>query len=180
MPVLAFSTDRSVAGDGIYLLGFLPENDTTRVVTYAIAQGHHKFAALVPSTAYGDVTLDALKGAVTDGKAELGEVDRFAGTVDTVLAPAATLAKTDADAVFLPLGGPVLRAAAPTLGTGGLNRDKVKLLGTGQWSDPGQRGRADAERCVVRGAGSQERDEFRRQVPRRVRRQSAAAGGALL
>jgi ABC-type branched-subunit amino acid transport system substrate-binding protein len=135
VPVLAFSTDRSVAGDGIYLLGFLPGNDTTRVVSYAIAQGHHKFAALVPSTAYGDVTLDALKGAI-DGTAELDNVERFAGTVDTVLAPAATLAKTDADAVFLPLSGPVLRAAAPTLGTGGLNRDKVKLLGTGQWSDP--------------------------------------------
>jgi len=136
VPVLAFSTDRNVAGDGIYLLGFLPEYDTTRVATYALAQGRHTFAALVPSTAYGDVTLDALKGAVTAGKGEMGEVQRFAGTVDTVLAPATTMAKTDADALFVPLGGPVLRAAAPTLGTAGLNRDKVKLLGTGIWNDP--------------------------------------------
>ncbi len=59
VPVLSFSTDRSVAGDGIYLLGFLPEAETNRVVSYAIAHGHHKIAALVPSTAYGDVTLDA-------------------------------------------------------------------------------------------------------------------------
>src|SRR5262249_49253496 len=67
---------------------------------------------------------------------EVGEVQRFAGTVDTVLAPAMTLGKTDADAVFIPLGGAVLRAAAPSLGTAGLNRDKVKLLGTGIWNDP--------------------------------------------
>src|SRR5262249_8354270 len=101
VPVLAFSTDRSVAGGGIYLLGFPPEYDTTRVVTYALGQGKHKFAALVPSTAYGDVTLAALKSAVPADKGEVGEVQRFAGTVDTVLAPATTLGKTDADALFL-------------------------------------------------------------------------------
>jgi branched-chain amino acid transport system substrate-binding protein len=136
VPVLAFSTDRSVAGDGVYLMGFLPQADTDRVVRYALAQGHHKIAALIPSTAYGDVTLDALKTAIKDGKGELGTVEHFPGTVDGVLGPAGKLAKTDADALFLPQGGVTLRAAAPTLGTGGLDRDKVKLLGTGQWNEP--------------------------------------------
>lgn len=134
--VLAFSTDRSVAGDGVYLMGFLPQNDTSRVVSYALAQGHHKFAGLVPNTPYGDVTLDVLKATVTDAKAELGEVQRFFATVDAVLAPAAVIAKTDADAVFIPQGGAILHAAAPTLGAGGLDPAKVKLLGTGQWNDP--------------------------------------------
>ncbi|MEJ1967930.1 MAG: penicillin-binding protein activator [Rhizomicrobium sp.] len=136
VPVLAFSTDRSVAGDGIYLMGFLPENDTSRVASYAIAQGHHKIAALIPETAYGDVSLHALKDALTDGKGELGQVVHFSATVDGVLAPAAKIAKTEADALFIPQGGAILRAAAPALGTAGLDRDKVKLLGTGQWSDP--------------------------------------------
>jgi branched-chain amino acid transport system substrate-binding protein len=136
VPVLAFSTDSSVAGDGIYLMGFLPQNDTNRVVTFALAQGHHKIAALVPNTPYGDVTLDSLKTDLSDGKAELGDVQRFAATVDGVLAPATKIAKTDADAVFIPQGGAILRAAAPTLGTGGLDPAKVKLLGTGQWNDP--------------------------------------------
>jgi ABC-type branched-subunit amino acid transport system substrate-binding protein len=133
--VLSFSTDRSVAGDGVYLLGFLPQNDTSRVVNYALAQGHHKFAALVPNTSFGEVTLDAFKGAVTDGKGEVGPVEHFYATVDGVLAPATTIAKTDADAVFIPLGGTVLRAAAPVLSTGGLDPSKVKLLGTGQWNE---------------------------------------------
>jgi len=134
--VLAFSTERSVAGDGVYLMGFLPQNDTNRVVSFALAQGHHKFAGLVPSTPFGDVTFDALKATVTDGKGELGDVERFAGTVDTVLAPAAIVAKSDADAVFIPQAGPTLHAAAPMLGTSGLDPAKVKILGTGQWNDP--------------------------------------------
>lgn len=134
--VLSFSTDRSVAGDGIYLMGFLPQNDTNRVVAYALAQGRHKFAALVPSTAFGDVTLEALRSTVTDGKGEVGDIQRFSATVDGVLVPAQTIAKTDADAVFIPQAGAILHAAAPTLGSSGLDPAKVKILGTGQWNDP--------------------------------------------
>ncbi|MGH6996287.1 MAG: penicillin-binding protein activator, partial [Stellaceae bacterium] len=135
VPVLAFSTERSVAGDGVYLMGFLPQNDTNRVVGYALTQGKHKFAALVPSTAYGDLTLDAFKKAVTDGKGEVGEIERFEGTIDGVPGPAGVIAKTDADAVFIPQGGAILRAATPALSAGGFVPGKTKLLGTGQWNE---------------------------------------------
>ncbi|MBL6938968.1 MAG: penicillin-binding protein activator [Alphaproteobacteria bacterium] len=136
VPVLSFSTDRSVAGDGIYLLGFLPEAETDRVVSYAIAHGHHKIAALVPSTAYGDVTLGALRDTVKADNGEVGDVVRFPATVDGIIAPATQAAHPgDADALFLPQGGAILRAGAPALGTAGLNKDKVKLLGTGQWNE---------------------------------------------
>jgi len=135
VPVLAFSTDRTVAGDGIYLMGFLPEADTDRVVAYALGQGKHSFAALVPRTAFGDVTLDTFKKSVTDGKGEVGEVVRFEGTIDGVIEPAGRIAKTDADALFMPQGGAMLRAAAPALTAGGFLPGKVKLLGTGQWSE---------------------------------------------
>ena len=33
-------------------------------------------------------------------------------------------------------GGPILRAIAPSLGFAGLDKNKVKLLGTGLWDDP--------------------------------------------
>jgi branched-chain amino acid transport system substrate-binding protein len=135
VPVLAFSTDRTVAGDGVYLLGVLPESDTARVASYALGRGLHKFAALMPTTPFGDVTLDALKTTVTGGKGELGAAERFDGTVDGVLAPAQRIAKADADALFIPQGGTTLRAAAPTLSASGLDPEKIKLLGTGQWND---------------------------------------------
>ncbi len=135
VPVLAFSTDRTVAGDGVYLMGFLPESDTTRVVDYAVGQGKHSFAALAPTTAFGDVALDAFKGAVTAGKGEVGTVIRFEGTIEGVVEPAGRAAKTDADALFLPQGGAVLHAATPALTAGGFVPGKVKLLGTGQWNE---------------------------------------------
>src|SRR5476651_1490866 len=64
VPVLAFSTEKNVAGNGAYLLSFLPQIEVRRVVSYAAGQGHHVFAAMVPQTDYGNLVGDAFTGAV--------------------------------------------------------------------------------------------------------------------
>ena len=135
VPVLAFSTDRSVAGDGIFLLGFLPENDVRRVISYAASQGHRKFVALSTNTAYGDVTIDAFNAAVAENGGRVIDVERFSNSADAALKPAEDVAKSGADAVFIPLGGQILRAISPTLGASGLDPKKVKLLGTSIWDE---------------------------------------------
>jgi len=134
--VLAFSTDRSVAGDGIFLMSFLPENDVKRVVSYAIAQGRHRFAALSANTPYGDVTVATFTAAVAAGDGRVIDLERFAYSADAALKPAQDVAQAGADAVFIPLGGQILRAIAPTLGASGLDPKKVKLLGTSLWDEP--------------------------------------------
>lgn len=72
VPVVAFSSDRSVAGAGVYILGFQPIADVRRVVGYARARGRARFAALAPDNDYGRTvvaalreTADASGGAVT-------------------------------------------------------------------------------------------------------------------
>ncbi len=62
--MIAFSTDSSVAGRGVYLLSFLPESDVNRIVDYAAGIGKRSFAALVPDNAYGNVVEAAFKQAV--------------------------------------------------------------------------------------------------------------------
>jgi ABC-type branched-subunit amino acid transport system substrate-binding protein len=52
------------------------------------------------------------------------------------MTPSAAVAKTSADALMIGQGGAILRAIAPSLSFSGLDRDKVKLLGTGLWDDP--------------------------------------------
>src|SRR5262245_36995264 len=42
--VIAFSTDSSVAGRGVYLLSFLPESDVVRIVDYSAGIGKRSFA----------------------------------------------------------------------------------------------------------------------------------------
>jgi ABC-type branched-subunit amino acid transport system substrate-binding protein len=136
VPVIAFSTDRSVAGDGVYLLSFQPENEVHRVVGYALGQGHKNFAALVPSTSYGQVTEQAFREAVKQGGGTVAAVEHFSPGIGAVMNQTGAIAKTGADAVFIPQGGALLRAIAPSLGFNGLDTAKVKLLGTGLWDDP--------------------------------------------
>jgi ABC-type branched-subunit amino acid transport system substrate-binding protein len=136
VPVLAFSTEKDVAGKGVYLISFLPQNEVKRVVGYAASQGHKAFAAMVPQNDYGDVVAQAFGDAVKSGGGTSVDVEHFTPNATEVVTPSATVAKSNADAVMIAQGGPVLRAIAPSLGFAGLNKDKVKLLGTGLWDDP--------------------------------------------
>jgi ABC-type branched-subunit amino acid transport system substrate-binding protein len=135
VPVIAFSTDRTVAGQGIYLLSFQPQNEVQRVVAYAVEQGHKNFAALIPSTSYGQVSERAFREAVTAGGGTVSGVEHFAPSSGAVTDQAGAIAKTGADAVFIAQGGALLRAIAPTLSLSGVDPAKVKLFGTGLWDD---------------------------------------------
>jgi branched-chain amino acid transport system substrate-binding protein len=136
VPVLAFSTDRSVAGDGVYLLSFQPQTEVNRVVSYAISQGHKNFAALVPSTSYGQVAEQAFRKEVKEGGGAVVAVEHFSPGSGAVMNQTSAIAKAGADAVFIPQGGTLLRAIAPTLAFNGADPAKIKLLGTGLWDDP--------------------------------------------
>ena len=63
IPMLAFSSDRRVGGDGVYALGFLPEEQVDRIVSFAVSRGIKNFAALAPDNFYGATILDALRAA---------------------------------------------------------------------------------------------------------------------
>ena len=64
MPVIAFSTDASVATRGVYLLSFLPESDVDRIIDYAMANGKRSFAAMLSEGAYGNVVEAEFKQVV--------------------------------------------------------------------------------------------------------------------
>ena len=64
MPVLSFSNDRSVAGNGVFLMGYAPGQSVGRVVDYAHGQGISSFAGLVPNGTYGERASTAFLRAV--------------------------------------------------------------------------------------------------------------------
>ncbi len=63
VPVLGFSSDRTVAGAGTYTMGFLPSAEVHRIIAYAHSKGHQRFAALVPDNSYGSAIVSALESA---------------------------------------------------------------------------------------------------------------------
>lgn len=72
--VIGFTTDRSVAGNGVYTMGFLPGDEVARVTRYAISKGILRFAALAPDNQYGRTVIDVYRQVVAEEGAELIQV----------------------------------------------------------------------------------------------------------
>jgi branched-chain amino acid transport system substrate-binding protein len=94
--MIAFSSDRAVAGDGVYTMGFLPEDEVERVVAYALGRGLRRFAALAPDTAYGRAVTAALRDAAEAGGGVIGQIQFYAPDVRDFKATIKNLANYDA------------------------------------------------------------------------------------
>jgi ABC-type branched-subunit amino acid transport system substrate-binding protein len=133
--VIAFSTDSSVAGRGVYLLSFLPESDVNRIVDYSAGVGKRSFAALLPDNAYGTVVEGAFKTAIIRKGGRIVAFEKYAADRAT---PARTVAQAlgGADALLLADDGDAVVATADALTAAGANLRNIQLLGTGLWDNP--------------------------------------------
>jgi branched-chain amino acid transport system substrate-binding protein len=125
VPVIAFSTDRTVAGDGVFLLSFLPEQEVSRVVSYAASKGRGKFVALVPETPYGKRVEEAFRTTVAQSGREVVAVQTYQPNAQSLEPAVKAVAKMGFDTIFLPI-----------LTIKGVDSRKVKFIGTGLWDDP--------------------------------------------
>jgi ABC-type branched-subunit amino acid transport system substrate-binding protein len=63
-PVIAYSSDATVAGDGVFLMSFIPAEQARRMARHGIEQGKTTFGALLPDNAYGNEMLQAFAAEV--------------------------------------------------------------------------------------------------------------------
>lgn len=145
LPVIAFSNDPRVAGNGVYLMSFLAKPEVERIVSFAASKGKRRFASLVPADAYGDTVDPAFRAAVARAGGTLVHADRYPVTANAMIEPVkrvaeairqAELAGAPVDALFLPGGQDTLPQLVPLLAYNGIDPQKVKLLGTGAWDYP--------------------------------------------
>lgn len=136
VPIIAFSTDESVATRGIYLLGFLPSQDASRIVSFAASQGRRSFAGLLPDNAYGTVIEGPFRTAVASAGARLVMVERYGPDSMGDKVAAIAKIKDQIDAIFLPDAAGNAERMATSLQSAGVDLSKVKLLGSIQWDDP--------------------------------------------
>jgi ABC-type branched-subunit amino acid transport system substrate-binding protein len=133
--VIAFSTDSSVAGRGVYLLSFLPESDVNRIVEYAAGTGKKSFAALLPDNAYGNVVEAAFKQAVGRKGGRIVAFEKY-GADRATAARTVAQALGQADALFIADDGDSVVTVADALTAAGANLKNIQLLGTGLWDNP--------------------------------------------
>ena len=137
VPVVAFSSNAAVAGPGVYLLSFLPSDDVNRIVSYSASQGRKSFAALLPANAYGAVAEAAFRSAVALVGGRIVSIQSYQANEADMRAKAAAIASVarEIDVLLLPDAGDVVPSLAAHLAQDGVTRDKVRLLGSGQWDD---------------------------------------------
>jgi ABC-type branched-subunit amino acid transport system substrate-binding protein len=139
-PVIAFSTDATVASRGVYLLSFLAQEEVDRIIAYASAQGRRSFAALIPENTYGNVVEAQFREAAARRGARVVAMERYAaGQAQAAvqrIAPLIVGPSAQADAIFLPDNAEGLPGVAQALAEARFDPQKVKPLGTGVWNDP--------------------------------------------
>jgi ABC-type branched-subunit amino acid transport system substrate-binding protein len=145
VPVVAFSNDRQVAGQGVYLMSFLAEPEIERVVSYSLAQGKRRFAALIPDDAYGRAVEPIFRSAVERGGGSISGMEFYPVEANGMVEPAkrimAAIKSADeqqqpVDALFVPGGPEQLPQLGPLIAYSGIDKARVKLIGTGTWEFP--------------------------------------------
>jgi branched-chain amino acid transport system substrate-binding protein len=137
IPVIAFSTDASVASRGVYLLSFLPESDVKRIVEYAVSKGKRSFAALLPDNAYGAVVEAAFQQEVARRGGRVVALEKYPLDPGKMAEPIRRVAQAAGrvDSIFIPDGADAVPQVVAQLAAAGVNPKRVQLLGTGLWAD---------------------------------------------
>lgn len=147
VPMIAFSTDWTLANRKTYLIGFLPFDQVERVTSYAVSQGLNRHGVLSPSNTYGDGVVSAYRAIAPKIGVQNSRIERF-NPKGTDLAPKmevfsdynARRASNNAygapfDAVLLPVGGAQARQVGSFLNHYDLTPRDVRRLGTGLMDD---------------------------------------------
>lgn len=139
-PLIAFSTDRQVAGPNVHLLSFMAAAEVQRVAAFAATKGKKRIAALVPDDAYGRILEASLRETAAIARAEVVALERYTEAPNAMLAAVKRLSDgvrgieehgDPVDALFLAGGEETLVTMAPQLKQARFDPQKIKVIGTG-------------------------------------------------
>jgi branched-chain amino acid transport system substrate-binding protein len=138
--VVSFSTDKSVAQPGAFVMGILPGVQVQRVVAYASRQGLQRIAALLPQSPYGQTVREALQAAASSSRAQVVRVDFYdPRSIDA----SAAIGQTGqfisgggaVDALLVPETSERLHGITNQFASFGIDPTRVRLLGSTLWDD---------------------------------------------
>ncbi|MEZ5854038.1 MAG: penicillin-binding protein activator [Hyphomicrobiaceae bacterium] len=144
-PIIAFSNDPAVAGNGVHLLSFFSETEATRIAEHALSRGHRRYAALLPANALGKAVGSAFQHAIAAGGGEIavsevdpgdmsGMADPYRRVMDAIAGSSAGGAPIDA--LFLPADSDSVPRLVSLLRNQGFSSSKVRILATSGWDQP--------------------------------------------
>jgi branched-chain amino acid transport system substrate-binding protein len=131
-PVIAFSTDTSVASHGVYLLSFLIEGYVDRIIEYANSKGKKSFAVMAPQSDYGNIAVAEFQQAAARVGVRVVTIVRYAPGQAAGAAKEIAGVGNQIDALFIPDQADGMEGVNTALIASGV---KTQILGTGIWND---------------------------------------------
>jgi ABC-type branched-subunit amino acid transport system substrate-binding protein len=133
VPVISFSNDASIAGEGVYAMGYNPGQSIERVVGFAREKGLSRFGALVPRGVYGERAGNAMLRAVEQAGGTVVSMQTFDRSPASITAAVKKLqASSSYDALLIADSGRVAIQVAPIVRKNG--GAAARLLGTELWN----------------------------------------------
>jgi len=132
-PMIAFSTDVTVAAPGVYLLSFLIQGYVDRILQYAVSSGKKSFAIMAPQNDYGNVASERFEDQAGSLNAQVVVTARYAPGQMAAAAQQVGAVQGQINALFIPEQADAMPAVASALAAASV---KTQFLGTGVWNDP--------------------------------------------
>jgi ABC-type sugar transport system substrate-binding protein len=167
-PVIAFSTDTSTAGQGLFLLSFLIENYVDRIVDFAASKGKKSIAALIPENDYGRVAETEFQQAAARNNIRVMSIEHYEPRTMAEAVQKIAALHDQIDSLFIPEQADAMQALSQALTSAGINGKQVQILGTGLWNDARVAQASGVARGVVRGAREWRLQRLRGALPRQI------------
>ncbi len=136
VPLISFSNDVSIAGNGTYVLGFIPSQSIDRIVGFARSKGLTSFAGLVPNGTFGQRTSQAMIKAVESSGGRIVGLQAFDRSAGSIAAAVTKLsASSSYDALLIADSGRIALQIIPLARKHG--GATAKILGTDLWNVEG-------------------------------------------
>lgn len=147
IPVVSFSNNVELTKQDLFVFGFMPQQQVTRVLEYSLRKGIRDFYVIAPEGAFADATLQTFDLLKQRGDFSLHVTSNYNPQTNQGMVEAARKVanhildekKRDSTpkqrGLLIPEGGTKLLELSKLLAGFGLNANDVRLLGSGQWDD---------------------------------------------
>jgi ABC-type branched-subunit amino acid transport system substrate-binding protein len=131
VPLISFSNDTSVAGNGTFVMGYTPAQSIDRVVRFARSKGMTKFAGLTPTGVYGQRAANSFLRSVESAGGQVVALQAFDRSRGGIASAIAKLGGSPYEAVLIADNA---RSAAGVVTLLRKDAPRAQVLGTELWN----------------------------------------------
>ena len=145
-PILAFSNDRSVAGNDVFIMGAMPDDQIQKIIAFAGEKGLKRLAILAPDTTFGHLVADLADNSASAAGMSITRSVFYNPQAKDFTTPLKELVQYDPkkrlkvgkkdkvdvgfDALLIPASAAQMRQIMPLLNYYNVDKDQVRVLGT--------------------------------------------------